>query len=131
MTAVDERTDAAEPQLEVGSSRLRKEDRRLITGRTKWTDNIQLPGMLHLAMVRSPISHAHISAIDTEAATASPGVVAVFTGSDLADAQGTLPNVWSITPEQKVPTHPSMAVDTVRFAGEIIACVVARSATQH
>ena len=60
MTAVDDR-----PASEVGTARKRKEDARLITGRTKWTDNIQLPGMLHLAMVRSPFAHATIDGIDT------------------------------------------------------------------
>ena len=53
MTAVDDR-----PAAEVGTARRRKEDQRLITGRTRWTDNITLPGMLHLAMVRSPFAHA-------------------------------------------------------------------------
>ncbi len=62
---------------EVGSSRLRKEDARLITGRTRWTDNITLPGMLHLAMVRSPVAHGKITSIDVDAAKASPGVIAV------------------------------------------------------
>ena len=55
MTATQER-----PTLEVGKDRRRKEDQRLITGRTRWTDNFQLPGMLHLAMVRSPFAHARI-----------------------------------------------------------------------
>ena len=83
MTAVDDR-----PAAEIGQARKRKEDRRLITGRTRWTDNISLPGMLHLAMVRSPFAHARITAIDTSAANAAPGVVAVFTGKDLEDEPG-------------------------------------------
>ncbi|MBA3991717.1 MAG: xanthine dehydrogenase family protein molybdopterin-binding subunit, partial [Propionibacteriales bacterium] len=128
MTAVEDRPATDAPRGEVGASRRRKEDQRLITGRTRWTDNMTLPGMLHLAMVRSPMAHATITSVDVEAARSAPGVVTVIAGSDLADEQGTLPNVWTITPEQKTPTHPSMAVDTVRFAGEIVACVVARSA---
>ena len=128
MTADEDRSATDAPQGEVGASRRRKEDQRLITGRTRWTDNMTLPGMLHLAMVRSPMAHATITSVDVEAARSAPGVVTVIAGSDLADEQGTLPNVWTITPEQKTPTHPSMAVDTVRFAGEIVACVVARSA---
>jgi len=128
MTAVEDRP--AEAQLEVGTARRRKEDQRLITGRTRWTDNMTLPGMLHMAMVRSPFAHATITSIDAAAAKASPGVVSVVTGRDLADEQGTLPNVWNITPDQKTPTHPSMAVDTVRFAGEIVGCVLARSAAE-
>ncbi|MGL5860173.1 MAG: hypothetical protein ACRCY9_02815, partial [Phycicoccus sp.] len=71
MTAVDDR-----PTAEVGSARVRKEDQRLITGRTRWTDNLQLPGMLHLAMVRSPFAHARITAVGTADAAAAPGVVA-------------------------------------------------------
>jgi aerobic carbon-monoxide dehydrogenase large subunit len=113
---------------EVGRARLRKEDAHLITGRSKYTDNITLPGMLHLAMVRSPFAHAKITSVDTAAAKSSPGVVAVLTGADVAAEQGSLPNVWPITPNQKAPAFPSIAVDEVAFAGEVVACIVARSA---
>jgi carbon-monoxide dehydrogenase large subunit len=113
---------------EVGRARLRKEDAHLITGRSKYTDNITLPGMLHLAMVRSPIAHAKITAVDVVAAKASPGVVAVLTGADVAAEQGSLPNAWPITPDQKAPAHPAIAVDEVSFAGEVVACIIARSA---
>ncbi|PFG41119.1 carbon-monoxide dehydrogenase large subunit [Georgenia soli] len=123
MTAVEDR-----PTTEVGAARKRKEDRRLITGRTRWTDNIVLPGMLHLSMVRSPFAHARITSVDTAAARESDGVVAVLTGRDVADVQGSLPNAWPITPDQKAPPHPAVAVDRVAFAGEIVAVVVARSA---
>ncbi|WP_020387576.1 xanthine dehydrogenase family protein molybdopterin-binding subunit [Kribbella catacumbae] len=125
MTTTEDR-----PATEVGSPRRRKEDARLITGRTRWTDNIALPGMLHLAMVRSPFAHARITAIGTEAAKAASGVVTVLTGADLADEQGALPNAWAITPEQKAPVHPSIAVEHVAFAGEIVAMVVARTAAE-
>jgi len=123
VTAVEDR-----PTTEVGAARKRKEDRRLITGRTRWTDNIVLPGMLHLSMVRSPFAHARITSVDTAGAKASDGVVAVLTGRDLADVQGSLPNAWPVTPDQKAPPHPAVAVDRVAFAGEIVAVVVARSA---
>jgi len=123
VTAVEER-----PTAEIGAARKRKEDRRLITGRTRWTDNIVLPGMLHLSMVRSPFAHARITAVDTTAARESDGVVAVLTGRDVADVQGSLPNAWPVTPDQKAPPHPAIAVDRVAFAGEIVAVVVARSA---
>lgn len=53
---------------EIGKARRRKEDARLITGRTRWTDNLTLPGMLHLAVLRSPVAHARITSIDTSAA---------------------------------------------------------------
>ncbi|MCX2748374.1 xanthine dehydrogenase family protein molybdopterin-binding subunit [Arthrobacter sp. MI7-26] len=113
---------------EVGRARLRKEDAHLITGRSRYTDNITLPGMLHLAMVRSPFAHAKITSIDASAAKSSPGVVAVLTGADVAAQQGSLPNAWPITPDQKAPAHPAIAVDAVAFAGEVVACIIARSA---
>jgi carbon-monoxide dehydrogenase large subunit len=126
-------TATAEPQApehEIGRDRRRKEDQRLITGRTRWTDNIAMPGMLHLAMVRSPFAHAKIVGIDTEAAKSAPNVVSVVTGKDVADVQGSLPNAWPITPDQVAPPHPPVAVDRVTFAGEIVAVVVARSAAE-
>jgi aerobic carbon-monoxide dehydrogenase large subunit len=121
-------TAVAEPEL--GRSRKRKEDARLITGRTRWTDNLAPSGTLHLAILRSPMAHAKITAIDTEAAKESPGVVAVVTGRDIADVQGSLPCAWPITEDMKAPAAPAMAVDEVRFAGEAVAMVAARSAAE-
>ncbi|MCY4725037.1 xanthine dehydrogenase family protein molybdopterin-binding subunit [Nocardioides sp. STR2] len=126
MTATQDRA-AGEAQKEIGRDRRRKEDQRLITGRTRWTDNITLPGMLHLAMVRSPFAHATITSIDVEAAKSSRNVVAVLTGTDLADTQGVIINAWPISPEQVSPTHLPMPADRVSFAGEIVAVVVART----
>ncbi|WP_298886234.1 xanthine dehydrogenase family protein molybdopterin-binding subunit [uncultured Serinicoccus sp.] len=126
MTAVDDRPQAASTH-EVGRDRRRKEDQRLITGRTKWTDNHVLPGMLHLAMVRSPLAHARITGIDTTAARQAPGVIAVLTGEDVKDLQGSLPCAWPITEDQKAPPHPAIAVDRVAFSGEVVAVVAARS----
>ncbi len=128
MTATQDDTEQARP--EIGRDRRRKEDQRLITGRTRWTDNITLPGMLHLAMVRSPFAHATITAIDVEEAKAAPNVVTVITGRDVAEEQGSLPNAWPITPDQVAPAHPPVAVDRVSFAGEIVAVVVARTAAE-
>ena len=113
---------------EIGKARLRKEDGRLITGRTRWTDNLSLPGMLHMAILRSAAAHARITSIDASAARDRAGVVAVFTGADLADEQGSLPCAWPITPDMKAPAHPPLAVDTVNFAGEAVAIVIARNA---
>ncbi|ANS77708.1 Carbon monoxide dehydrogenase large chain [Serinicoccus hydrothermalis] len=127
MTAVDDRPQA-EAAHEVGRDRRRKEDQRLITGRTKWTDNLQLQGMLHLAMVRSPVAHARITGIDTSAAQEAQGVIAVLTGEDVKDLQGSLPCAWPITEDQKAPDHPAIAVDRVAFSGEVVAVVAARSA---
>ena len=73
------------PAKEVGQARRRKEDARLITGETQWTDNIVLPGMLHMAMLRSPVAHGRITHLDVSAAKDRPGVVAVYTGADLAE----------------------------------------------
>ncbi|CCH77969.1 Nicotine dehydrogenase chain C [Nostocoides japonicum T1-X7] len=124
MTVTDERPATKE----VGSRRTRKEDQRLITGRTRWTDNIQLPGMLHLAMVRSPFAHAKVLSVDTAAAKGAPGVMGVFTGADLAETQGANINAWPITADQVTPTHLPVVVDHVACAGEIVAVVAARSA---
>ena len=114
---------------EIGKARRRKEDSHLITGRTRWTDNIILPGMLHLAILRSPMAHARITGLDTSAAKTMPGVIAVYTATDL-DPDGTIgmPCAWPITPDMKSPRRPMLAADTVNFAGEGVAVVVARTA---
>lgn len=119
-------TATAEP--EIGKARRRKEDEHLITGRTRWTDNLVLPGMQHLAILRSPFAHARITGINAGEARSMPGVVTVFTGADFAAEQGSLPCAWPITEDMKAPSAPSLAVDTVNFAGEAVAVVVARSA---
>jgi carbon-monoxide dehydrogenase large subunit len=129
MTATQERP-ADEVEREIGRDRRRKEDQRLITGRTRWTDNITLPGMLHLAMVRSPFAHATITSIDTAAAKASTNVVAVLTGADFGDELGVCINAWAITTDQVTPNHSPMPSDRVSFAGEIVAVIVARTAAE-
>ncbi|MDP9411941.1 MAG: molybdopterin-dependent oxidoreductase, partial [Actinomycetota bacterium] len=73
------------PEKFVGGGVPRKEDPALVTGRANWTDNIKLPGMLHATLLRSPYAHARITSIDTSVAKEQPGVVAVFTGDDLAE----------------------------------------------
>src|ERR671933_2116963 len=123
-------TTTAEPTAptpELGRARTRKEDARLITGRTRWTDNIVLPGMLHLAMVRSPLAHARITSIDTSAAKRSPGVIGVWTGPELKGSEAGLPCAWPITEGMASPTHPAIAQTEVTFAGEVVAVVAARS----
>jgi aerobic carbon-monoxide dehydrogenase large subunit len=118
--------DTQTPQAEVGRARLRKEDARLLTGQTNWTDNIVLPGMLHMAFVRSPMAHARITSVDLSAARALPGVIAAFSGADFADEQGSMPCVWPVTEDIVMPSYPPMAVDEVRYVGDIVACVIAR-----
>jgi aerobic carbon-monoxide dehydrogenase large subunit len=125
MTAqTDETQVAATPEF--GRARLRKEDERLITGQTNWTDNIQLPGMLHIAFLRSPFAHARITSVDVSAARNEPGVIAAYSGADFADEQGSLPCAWPVTPDIVIPAHPPMATEEVRYVGEAVACVVAR-----
>jgi aerobic carbon-monoxide dehydrogenase large subunit len=117
----------AEPQgPELGKARLRKEDARLVAGRTSWTDNITLPGTLHMAFVRSPRAHAKIISVDVSAARRMRGVIAAFTSADFAGEQGSLPCLWPVTPDIVIPAHPPMAVDEVRYVGEPVALVVAR-----
>ena len=125
MTAIDDRPTTT---MEVGRARLRKEDRRLITGQTAWTDNLVLPGMLHLAILRSPMAHATITSIDVSGAIRRPGVVAAFSGADFADEQGSLPCAWPVTADMVQPDHPALAVTTVHHVGEAVAVVVARTA---
>jgi carbon-monoxide dehydrogenase large subunit len=110
---------------EVGRRRLRKEDQRLVTGQTRWTDNLTLPGMLHLAILRSPYAHAKITRIDVSAARQAPNVVAAFSGAEL-DNQGVLACAWPVTEDTVLPTYLPMAVDEVRHVGEPVAVVVAR-----
>ncbi|MGH3825219.1 MAG: xanthine dehydrogenase family protein molybdopterin-binding subunit [Pseudonocardiaceae bacterium] len=113
---------------EFGRARKRKEDARLITGRTRWTDNITLPGMLHIAVVRSPLAHARITRIKADAARQLTGVHGVFTAADLGAEAISLPCAWPITADMKSPQAPPLAVHTVHFAGEGVAIVVARDA---
>src|SRR5271166_192507 len=120
-------TEAPQAQAgEFGKARLRKEDEGLITGQTNWTDNITLPGMLHIAFLRSPHAHARITAVDVSAARSEPGVIAAYSGADFAAEQGSLPCAWPVTEDIVIPAHPPMAVDEVRYVGEAVACVVAR-----
>jgi carbon-monoxide dehydrogenase large subunit len=111
---------------EIGKPRARKEDARLVTGQTNWTDNIVLPGMVHVAYLRSPMAHARITSVDVSAARGTSGVIAAFSGADFAAEQGSLPCAWPVTPDIVIPAHPPMATDEVRYVGEIVACVVAR-----
>jgi carbon-monoxide dehydrogenase large subunit len=121
-------TENAPQTQEIGRDRRRKEDRRLITGRTRWTDNQNITGLLHLAIVRSPFAHAEITGVDTSAAKQVPGVVGVYTAADLGADAVQLPCAWPITKDMKSPQRPALAGSRVNFAGEGVAVVVARSA---
>ena len=111
----------------LGSGIKRREDPRLITGQAKYTDDIVLPGMVYMSVVRSPYGHARIKHIDTRKAAAMPGVLAVFTGQQMKDAGfGPIPCAWVVPgSDTKTPPYPPMAIDTVRYAGNAVALVVA------
>ncbi|MEX0743012.1 MAG: xanthine dehydrogenase family protein molybdopterin-binding subunit, partial [Actinomycetota bacterium] len=115
----------------VGRSILRKEDPELITGQARFTENLTAPGMVWMAVVRSPFAHAKIEGIDTSKAAAMPGVVAVFTAADLEDEWGgPLPFVWPITEDIKVPVHWPLTKDKARFQGDGVAVVLAETRAQ-
>jgi len=115
-----------------GSGIKRREDPRLITGQAKYTDDFTLPGMAHLAVVRSPYAHAKIKRINTNKAAKMPGVVGVFTGQDMVDAGfGNIPCAWVVPgSDTKTPAYPPVAMDTVRYAGNAVAIVVAEDRYQ-
>lgn len=114
------------PERYVGGGVPRKEDPALVTGRANWTDNIKLPGMLHVALLRSPFAHARITNIDVSGALEQPGVVAAYTGEDLAEewAAG-IPCAWQVTEDLTVPDHWPIARGEVKYAGDAVAVVVA------
>ena len=112
----------------VGTSVPRKEDASLITGQGSFVDNLTLPGMLHLAVVRSPFAHARIENVDVSKALEMPGVVGAWSGADLAgDWAGPLPMVWPITEDIKTSDHWPITKDKARFQGDGVAVVVAES----
>jgi carbon-monoxide dehydrogenase large subunit len=108
----------------VGQRVKRTEDPRLIKGLAHYVDDIALPGTLHVAFVRSVFAHAKVTGIDTSAALATPGVVAVYTGADVNDKIGPVPCAGAL-PDLKVPDHRVLAKDKVYFMGHPIAAVVA------
>ncbi len=108
-----------------GRSIKRREDPKYLTGQSHYTDDLTLSGTLYVAIVRSPYAHARIVGITVEEARKRPGVVAVYTGADLRGRIATLPCTW-ILPGMKVPVHPVLAFDTVRYVGDGVAVVVAQ-----
>ena len=108
----------------------RCEDPKLITGSATYVDDITLPGMIYLAIVRSPHAHARIRAIHTDAASRAPGVVAVVTGADLVGATtGPMPYEFDLGVFQDVrhPTRQVLATDKIRHVGDPVAAVVAET----
>jgi carbon-monoxide dehydrogenase large subunit len=123
----------------VGRSLLRREDRRLLMGQGQFTADLVLPRMLHAVIVRSPLAHAIIRAVDLSAAIAAPGIAIALNGADLLkllppvpEGQIALPVKWSTTIPHKFlnPQEPLLAHDKVRHVGEAIAIIVAETRAQ-
>ena len=110
----------------VGARVLRREDARLVAGRGRYVSDVTLPRMLHVAFARSPHAHARLGAIDTEAARALPGVVAVLTATDLDGVARPL-RARNGTPNYQECDTPILATGKVRVVGELVALVVAES----
>src|SRR5216684_722525 len=111
----------------LGSGIKRREDPRLVTGQAKYTDDIVLPGMVYMSVVRSPYGHARIKRIETKKASAMPGVLGVYTGQQLKEAGfGPIPCAWVVPgSDTKTPPYPPIAIDIVRYVGNAVAIVVA------
>ncbi len=118
-----------------GRSIKRREDPRLITGRGTYVDDVKLPGTTHAVFVRSPHAHARIRSIDAAEARRQPGVVAVFTGRDLAGVNS-LPCGWDLRKEKNIPgviqdlamvPHLPLTTDAARYVGDPVAVVIADS----
>src|ERR1700733_2538359 len=119
----------------IGASVRRKEDARFLNGRGNYTDDINRPGQLHAYVKRSDRPHAKINSIDSAAASKAPGVVAVFTGADMAAENiGGLPCGWQIHSKDgspmAEPPHPVIAVGKVRHVGDPVAVVIAETKQQ-
>ncbi|MBB4263432.1 MULTISPECIES: xanthine dehydrogenase family protein molybdopterin-binding subunit [unclassified Bradyrhizobium] len=116
----------------IGARVVRKEDKRFITGKGRYVDDIKLVGMTHAHFIRSPHAHAKVKGIDSSAALKMPGVVAVLTGREIVDDKvGNLICGWAITSKDgspmKMGAWPAMAPETVRFVGQAVAVVIAES----
>jgi len=119
----------------IGAAVRRKEDARFLSGRGHYTDDIDRPGQAYAFIKRSDRPHAKINSIDTSAAAAAPGVLAVYTGADVAaDNVGGLPCGWLIHSKDgspmKEPQHPAIALGKARHVGDPVAVVVAETKQQ-
>src|SRR6266550_3833328 len=120
-------------QFGIGQPVRRVEDRRFITGRGNYLDDINRLRQAYAYMLRSPHAHAQIRAVDAATAAAAPDVLAVYTGEDLArDELGTIPCLSGVTNRDGspsvMPPHPAITRDRVRHVGDTVAMVVAESA---
>ncbi len=119
-------TDTMQSARFVGRSLRRREDFKFLSGKGRYVDDIKLPGMLYLAILRSPHAHARITGIELTAARAATGVRLAIAGADLIGRIGSIRPNWVI-PGTVVPDRPVMALDKVRFVGEGVALVVAET----
>ena len=114
------------PERYMGGGVPRKEDPNLVLGRANWTDNIKPAGTLHFALLRSPFAHAKVTSLDVSGALEQPGVVAAFTGEDLADEwPGGVPCAAVVTDQQNTPFQAPIVTDEVKYMGDVVAVVVA------
>ncbi len=112
----------------IGTSVRRKEDASLLRGQGTFVENLTVPGTLFMAIVRSPYPRARIKSVDLDRARAAEGVVAAFSGADLAeDWAGSLPCAWVVTEDTKTPPHYPLAADEARHQGDGVAVVLAES----
>src|SRR5947208_15939715 len=124
-TQVEEQTTTSV----MGARMKRVEDPRMITGAAKYLDDLKLPGMAYVTVLRSPYAHARINRIDTSKAAAHPGVVGVYTGKDFEHLNA-LPCAWQASgAENFVATPRALEIDRVTFTGAGVAAVVAESAS--
>ncbi|MBI4465567.1 MAG: xanthine dehydrogenase family protein molybdopterin-binding subunit, partial [Acidobacteria bacterium] len=110
----------------IGKRVLRKEDPRLLSGKGSFVDDIHLPNTAHMALLRSPYAHAGIRKLDVSRARVLAGVLEVLTGADLRGKLDSIP-VMGTLPDLRVPEHPPLAMDRVRYVGEPVAAVVAEN----
>lgn len=112
----------------VGSPVLRKEDGELLNGKAQYTPDLVVPGMLWMDVVRSPFAHATIKGVDVSGALKVPGVVAAFSGQDLAEEwAGPLLMAWPVTEDIHNPSHWPLTKDKARHQGDGVAVVIAES----
>ncbi|MCO6491378.1 MAG: xanthine dehydrogenase family protein molybdopterin-binding subunit [Phaeodactylibacter sp.] len=116
----------------IGKAVKRVEDKRFITGKGRYTDDIVLPGMAYAYIVRSPYAHAKILKVDTSAAEAMDGVVKVYTGKDIAESGiNGVPCGWQVNfkngDTMKEPPHPLLVADKARYMGDAVAVVIAET----
>jgi aerobic carbon-monoxide dehydrogenase large subunit len=116
----------AEGRTYVGRPMRRREDAALLVGAGRYVDDISVPDLLHMALVRSPHAHARVRAVSVDAARRLPGVVTVVTARDLGEI-GPM-SVNRMFPKMRVPLHPILSAERVRSQGEALAAVVAESA---